>query len=236
MNKITAILIAMFSVFLIPKGFAQKKMTYGVGVDIFQTKLNNVDRENFSGYGHSVPGFTQNDQLGFGATFLAQTPIYKNLSFETGLGITNFNSQFHFMYYDQIRSDSVNTKLNISLFYFKVPILISYSFPMNSRSLISLSLGSDLRFLFLSKDNFDEINNYFINLGNNRYRYRLFIPCVKTGIKYTSKLKSNKVFETEFFIGKDLNRIMTFRWGFYENLSTASYLNYGLSLKYFFTK
>src|SRR5690625_1244519 len=114
MNKITAILIALFSVFLIPKGFAQKKFTYGVGVDIFQTKLNNVDRENFSGYGHSMPGFIQNDQLGFGATFLVQTPIYKNLSFETGLGITNFNSQFHFDYTHLITRDRKSTRLNSS--------------------------------------------------------------------------------------------------------------------------
>src|SRR5690625_2294818 len=174
MNKITAILIALFSVFLIPKGFAQKKFTYGVGVDIFQTKLNNVDRENFSGYGHSMPGFTQNDQLGFGATFLAQTPIYKNLSFETGLGITNFNSQFHFNYIRKNTNDSVNTKLNISLFYAKVPIYLTYNLSLHKRSAISFSLGTDIRFLFLGDDNFQEIINELINLGNPRL-YKILI-------------------------------------------------------------
>jgi hypothetical protein len=229
----TILLTATLSL-LVSTLFAQKKITYGISLDIFQTKLNNVDRENFSGYGHSVPEFKQNDRLGFGLTFLASKPIYKNFSFETGLGGTNFNSQFLFRYYDQNRSDSVNTKFNISLYYLKIPLLISYNYPINSNSKLNFSIGADLRFLLLSNDNFDKINNYFINLGNNRYH--LFIPSLITRIGYTANLKSNKRIRAEFFIGKDLNTIMTFRWGFYENLSTASYLNYGLSLQYFFTK
>src|SRR5690625_860758 len=121
-NKLKSFLLIFFLfVFSVKNSFAKKTFTYGVGVDILQTKLNNVDRENFSNYGHSMPGFIQNDQLGFGTTFLVQTPIYKNLSFETELGITNFNSQFHFNYIRKNTNDSVNTKLNISLFYAKIP-------------------------------------------------------------------------------------------------------------------
>ncbi len=240
MNKITAILIAMFSVFLIPKAFAQKKMTYGVGVDIFQTKLNNVDRENFSGYGHSVPGFTQNNQLGFGATFLVQTPIYKNLSFETGLGITNFNSQFHFKYIRQNTNDSVNTKLNISLFYAKAPLYLTYNLSLNKRSAISFSLGTDIRFLFLGDDNFQEIIYELINLGNPRlYKILIFSPQISLG--YSFKLKNNATIQLKGTGGLDLGKAMRPNnmiqgWGFYNNLFASHYTYYGLSLKYFFTK
>src|SRR5690625_6461269 len=98
-NKLKSFLLIFFLfVFSVKNSFAQKKFTYGVGVDIFQTKLNNVDRENFSNYGHSMPGFIQNDQLGFGTTFLVQTPIYKILYFVKELGITYFISQFYFNY------------------------------------------------------------------------------------------------------------------------------------------
>src|SRR5690625_3005255 len=171
-NKLKSFLLIFFLfVFSVKNNFAQKKFTYGLGVDIFQTKFNNVDRENFSGYGHSMPGFTQNDQLGFGATFLAQTPIYKNLSFETGLGITNFNSQFHFKYIRQNTNDSVNTKLNISLFYAKAPLYLTYNLSLNKRSALSFSLGADLRFLFWWKDNYQEIIWEFIYLPTGRYSF-----------------------------------------------------------------
>src|SRR5690554_8022177 len=143
MNKTTVILIVICWLFIPEQGFAQKKFTYGLGVDVFQTKLNNVDRENFSGYGHSMPGFTQNDQLGFGVIFLAQTPIYKNLSFETGLGITNFNSQFHFNYIDTFVGViiPIDRKLNISLYYLNLPLKIAYNFPISPSSSIQALLG-----------------------------------------------------------------------------------------------
>ncbi len=241
MNKTTAMLIVLCWLFIPEQGFAQKKMTYGVGVDIFQTKLNNVDRENFSGYGHSMPGFTQNDQLGFGATFLAQTPIYKNLSFETGLGITNFNSQFHFNYIRKNTNDSVNTKLNISLFYAKLPIYLTYNLQLNTQSAINFSLGADLRFLFLWQDNYQEIIWEFINLPTGRYSF--IIPSFKAVVGYNFQLlNSNNIIRFEAFFGQDLLKF-TFGgnhpllgWGFYKNLSRASYQYYGISLKYFFTK
>src|SRR5690554_96827 len=241
MNKITAILIAMFSVFLIPKGFAQKKMTYGVGVDIFQTKLNNVDRENFSGYGHSVPGFTQNDQLGFGATFLAQTPIYKNLSFETGLGITNFNSQFHFNYIDTFVGViiPIDRKLNISLYYLNLPLKIAYNFPISPSSSIQASIGINSKFLFAHNDNYEKIIVEFIGGQSGIHRYNQFILTPQFNIGFSKKLRKQTIrldLITGFDTGKFTNENKSWWFGFYKNLSTASYLNYGLSLKYFFTK
>src|SRR5690625_1820280 len=198
-NKLKSFLLIFFLfVFSVKNNFAQKKFTYGLGVDIFQTKFNNVDRENFSGYGHSMPGFIQNDQLGFGATFLVQTPIYKNLSFETGLGITNFNSQFHFKYIRKYTTDSVNTKLNISLFYVKVPLFITYNLPLNTQSAINFSLGVDLRFLFWEKDNYQEIIGEFINLTTARYNF--FITSINDKLGYTV----NKKYRIETFAGIDL--------------------------------
>src|SRR5690606_9251294 len=117
---------------------------------VFQTKLNNVDRENYTGRGHSVPGFIQNDRLGFSATFLAQTPIYKNFSFETGLGVTNFRSQFHFNYIDTFVGITIpiERKLNISLYYLALPLKVAYNFRLSPSSSVHTSIGINTKFLF----------------------------------------------------------------------------------------
>jgi len=241
MNKFTAILIALFSVFLIPKGFAQKKFTYGVGVDIFQTKLNNVDRENFSGRGHSVPYFTQNDRLGFGARFLAQIPIYKNLSLETGLGITNFNSQFHFNYVDTFVGViiPIDRKLNISLYYLNLPLKIAYIFPLSSSSSIHASIGINSKFLIAHNDNYEKIIVELIGGQSGIQRYSRFVFSPQFNIGFSTKLGKQIIrldLMTGFDIGKFTDEKKSWWFGFYQNLSTAHYSYYGLSLKYFITK
>src|SRR5690554_6209218 len=213
--------------------YAQKKITYGVGLDIFQTKLNNVDRENFSGYGHSVPGFKQNDKLGFGASFLASTPIYKNVSFETGLGITNFRSQFHFNYEHRF-AGWIDKKLNISLYYLKIPTRITYGIPINVKSKINFSLGAEMKFLLWGQDNYRDILYELVGFETS---YNFFIPSVYTAIGYSIKLKNAKKVQIEGYFGQDFTHAIGKErgfWGFYKNLSIASYHNYGISIKYFF--
>lgn len=105
----------------VTNSFAQNKIVYGVGLGLFQTKLNQVDREHFSGYGYSAPGFTQNDRPGFAAYLLASKSISKKISFETGLGIRTFRSQFHFN-----KPQPVNPPptLDIALYYLSVPLYV----------------------------------------------------------------------------------------------------------------
>ena len=218
--------------------YAQKKITYGVGIDIFQTKLNNVDRAHFSSYGHSMPGFKQNDRIGFGVNFLMQRPIYKNLSFETGLGITNFRSQFKFDYIDSRSYDHIKSTLDISLFYLKIPLLATYNFHLNQKSAINLSSGLNIRILCGWRDNYQEIISEFIMLPKGRYKFLIASPFLSLG--YTYKLNNNNGLRVEANAGIDLQKF-TFRghdpllgWGFYRNLADASYQYYGLSIKYFF--
>ena len=93
MKKYIGLITILFSAQI-----ALAQIQYGVGIDVFQTQLNGVDRTYFVGYGHSVPGFTQNDRIGWGATYLAVFPISKKFNLETGIGIAHFRSQFHFEY------------------------------------------------------------------------------------------------------------------------------------------
>src|SRR5690606_37491148 len=137
-------------------------------------RLHNVDRENFSGYGQSVPGFIQNNRLGFGASFLINRKIKNRFSLETGLGITNFRTQFHFDYINQWNGRTVNETLYVSLFYAKIPLHFSYYFHVSNRSSTNVSLGADLRFLFFAHDNYQEIIYQLILLPTARYNF--FIP------------------------------------------------------------
>src|SRR5690625_205564 len=145
MNKFTAILIALFSVFLIPKGFAQKKFTYGVGVVIFKEKLNKVYIEILSDDGHSVPYFTQNDRLGLGINAMVRMPIYKGLGLETGLGIARYQSQFHFEYRHAFSQLWMDKKFNIGLNYLKLPLNLYYDCKISSKSSILISGGVNFK-------------------------------------------------------------------------------------------
>lgn len=221
--------------------YAQKKITYGVGIDIFQTKLNNVDREHFSGRGHSVPGFEQNDQLGFGATYLASVPVFKNLAFETGLGITNFNSQFHFDYVDTFvgLTIPIDRKLNISLYYLNLPLKVAYNFPINPSSSIHASIGINSKFLFAYYDNYEKTIVEFIGGLSSIDRYRRLIFSPELSIGYSFKFNNERVIKFEITTSHDLNRmtsqkILKRSWGFYSNLQPAYYSNYGVRIKYFF--
>lgn len=237
-NK-TIILIAIINLAFMTS-FAQKKNTYGVGLDIFQTMLINVDREHFSSYGYSVPGFKQNDRIGFGANFLMQRPIYKNLSFETGLGITSFRSQFKFDYIDNRSSEHIESTLSISLFYLKIPLFATYNFHLNQKSSINLSAGLNLRILCGWHDNYQEIIREFIMLPKGRYKFIIASPSIALG--YTYKLNNNNGLRVEANAGFDLRKftyggnLPLYGWGFYRNLASASYQYYGLSVKYFFSK
>lgn len=234
MKKYIGLAIILFSVQI-----AIAQIQYGVGIDVFQTKLNSVDRKNFTGYGFSVPGFKQSDKLGFGANYFAIFPISKNFNLETGAGISHFRSQFHFDYIHQISQTPIKATLNIALFYIKIPLLLSYNIPLTPKSKINIAGGFNTRFKFAHKDNFNEIIYEFINLPTQRYNPRIVSYHIGLGYDYT--FKDNRKVRLEAIAGYDSNYFTVshdgfFRWGFYGNLVTAHYSNYGMSLKYFFTK
>lgn len=221
--------------------FAQKKITYGVGLDIFQTKLNNVDRENFSGYGHSVPGFKQNDRLGFGVNGIAHIPVYKGLGLETGLGLTRYQSQFNFKYYHSFSQQWMDEKFNIGLNYMRIPLNLYYDFSISKKSSIIISGGINFKLLLWADDNFDEIVFEEIGLPNTYKRYQHSILAYNANIAYQYKANNKNSFEIGLNLGKDFNAIAKNNpkypenFGFYDNLHNATYSQYGISIKYFYT-
>ncbi len=220
---------------------AQSKITYGVGVDVFQTKLNNVDRENFSGYGHSVPGFKQNDKLGFGVNGVVRIPVYKGLGIETGLGLARYQSLFHFEYYHSFSQQWMDEKLNIGLNYLRVPLNLYYNINVSKKSSIIISGGINMKVLLWANDNFDEIVFEEIGLPNVYKRYQSSILAYNAQVAYQYKASNKSRFEIGLNLGNDYNAMVKNNpkfpenFGFYANLHKAAYYQYGISLKYFFT-
>ncbi len=219
--------------------YAQKKITYGIGLDIFQTKLNNVDKENFSGYGHSVPGFKQNDKLGFGINGIVRIPVCKGLGVETGLGLAGYRSQFHFEYYHSFSQQWMDKKFNIGLNYLRVPLNLYYEINVSKKSSIIISGGINYKLLLWANDNFDEIVFEKIGLPNTYKRYQHSILAYNVNIGYKYNFKNKKAIELGISVGADVsktvNRNTSRLFGFYGNLYPTYYSQYDISLKYFFT-
>lgn len=232
-NKFLNTIIILLSLTSI--SYSQSKITYGIGFDLFQTKINNLDRVNFKKYGLSVPGFSQNDLLGYGVSFLAKLPLSKRIDLESGLGISTFHSQFHFKYLNNMG----NTKLNISLFYLNIPLFLTYHFPVTSSSAIHTSLGINTKFLFAYYDNFEKIINEAIGGQTGIDRYSQFVYSPQLNIGYSFKFTYMKSIRLDAMAGYDLNKFtnqnnLRGNWGFYTNVHPSLYSYYGMSLKYYF--
>lgn len=213
---------------------AQREWQYGLGLDIFQTRIHNVDRENFNGYGHSMPGSKQNDRSGFGAAFLAKRKICKGLYFETGAGLSVFRSRFQFDYMHRIAHIPIEVDLNIMLLYVKLPLLLNYEIPLSERSGLNMSLGVNTRLVGFFWDDFQEGLYELVRVAPYKYNFLIVSPQVALG--YTHQLSGKKSIRIEAFAGNDLNEFVMDRpmFGFFKNLSTAHYSYYGLGLKYFY--
>jgi hypothetical protein len=218
---------------------AQKKTTYGIGLDVFQTQLIGVNKTYFSGIGHAEPGFIQNDRLGWGATYLAVFPINKKINLETGIGISHFRSQFQFEYVHRMTGNQTKKNLNINLLYAKIPLMLSYNVPITSKSKLNIAGGFNVRLLFGPIDNYQKIIFELYTIPSARYKISIVSPNIALGYEYV--FKDNRRFRLEANAGFDFNSFTNSdshfsRWGFYENLATAHYTYYGMSIKYFFTK
>ena len=237
-NKLFCLLSMLTGLYTKPL-FAQNKIVYGIGLDLFQTKLNHVDSEHFSGYGYSAPGFKQKDRPGFTVHLLATKSIAKNISIETGLGVRTFRSQFHFSKLQNVNRPEAPT-LDIALYYLTIPIKFNYKIPLNRTAAFDVSLGPDIRCLLSGSDNYQEITEEHIYLGGVR-NYKQLIISPQLAFGYSFRFHNDTRLRLAANVGIDAQKAMHVKgilngWGFYSNLSTAYYTYYGFSINYFFSR
>lgn len=218
---------------------AQKKVSIGLDLNIFQPNLNNIDKNSFSGYGHSVPDFTQKNCLGYAINGKVQIPIYKGVGIQTGLGLSKFQSQFHFNYIHPFTNWMVDENLNIKTIYFEIPLQLFYEITLSKKSSIIVSGGVSIRTLLNAKDNFNQIviEEIFLTDAQNRYQKTLY--SYRADLSYRYYIKSNQSVELGINFGKDNSfvkqkPISTEDFGFYKNLHASYYSQIGVSIRYFF--
>lgn len=177
-------LLSLLTVLCTKRLLAQNKIVYGIGLGFFQTKLNHVDREHFNGYGYSTPGFKQKDRPGFAVHLLATKSIAKNISIETGLGVSTFRSQFHFSRLQNVNRPEAPT-LDIALYYLTIPLKFNYKIPLSRTAAFDISLGPDIRCLLSGNDNYQEIIKEDIYLdGVRNYKQLIISPQLAFGYSF----------------------------------------------------
>lgn len=238
-DKKALMLLTAAMVLVSTVSFAQK-ITYGIGMEVFQTKLNNVDRTNFVGYGHSVPDFTQTDGLGMGINAIVRVPVYKRWGIETGLGFTKYRSGFRFKYYQALSWQWMDVAFDIGLNSLKAPLNLFYDLRLTSRSSIVFCGGLDLKYLLWVNDNFDNIVFEDIGLPEPHKRYETLVYGYNATITFRYAFKNQKTLELGLNFAQDANPVVNNRrsradhYGFYRNLYDAYYSQIGVSMKYFF--
>jgi len=213
---------------------AQQNIRIGIGFEIFHTPLKNVANEIIDNNGqiHSRQ-FSQNKPLGYGLNFLVNKPLPNSFSIETGIGVSNYRNQFVF-------TDLENYPIhyNLSLYYIKIPLMFSFQSSWSKKSSINIAAGIQARFLL----NWTELYKEQVNLpdiGLPRDQFHFFNLSPQLAIGYNYKLKNNNIIRLESFAGLDLLKMKKsgdylYEFGFYKNLTTAAYNNYGLAIKYLF--
>lgn len=234
MNKTTAILITICFVLIAPKGFAQKKITYGLGIDMFQAKLINIDKENYSGYFLSVPHYKEKTPIyGQSPTIQLQYDVNKKWHLLTGLGYIGHHSQFHFDYTDHWGFKINDTLIN-KLHYLTIPILINYNVWNQSKSSIDIGAGVLNKVLIKAQSNFPDIiiEGMYIPLQGKNY-----VLSSRIEMKYNLAFKNRSKASLLLFLSQDITSYVSgvriFQNTFiHDNLGKSKYLFYGLGLRY----
>jgi len=209
---------------------AQEQPTFGIELDGFSSSVGHISQTN-SGIGFSSSDYKQQARLGFGATLLANIPIYERIGLETGLGVTNFRAEFSF--------DAENT-LDIKLNYIKLPIFAAYKLPINSsKSAVHFAIGANIKYLYRSEDNFESLIWVHIGGQSGIDRYNRLTVAPQVNIGYSYEMSDGKTIRIDALAGFDASRFINKnneigQYGFYGNLATAKFSYIGVSLKYYF--
>lgn len=216
---------------------AQKKITYGVGLDVFQSKLVNIDKENYSGHFLSVPYYKEKEPIyGLSPTIQVQYDINEKWHLMTGLGYIRHHSQFHFDYTDNWNLKIETTLIN-KLHYLTIPILLNYNIWDNSKHSIDIGAGILNKVFIKAQSNFPDIifEDMYVPLQGKSY-----VLSSRIEMKYNFAFNSNSKASLLLFLSQDVTSYVSgvriFQNTFiHDNLGKSKYLFYGIGFRYFFT-
>lgn len=167
---------------------------------------------------------------GFGATILKRFSICQKWAIETGIGFTQFNSEFTFYRpVDEPGTKVVFWHVNSSLNYLRIPLFATYSHGLTLKSALNFSAGINTRVLIATKET--EYGNF---MWNDILYYRTYnlMPIIspQVAVGYNYALKNNSSIRLEAFAGRDINRFNSKHWKYGTEPGRLSY--FGLNLRY----
>jgi len=231
MNKITAILVTICFVLIVPKGFAQKKFTYGVGLEFGYNHLTGVIAEELTHNGLSGNQFKQYSSASFSPFIYAQRNIINShWMINFGLGYVGYHHYFDFKYHHRFGSD-INTSLKISWHYIQIPITLGYELKFNPHQSILFKMGPAVNILLKGEDNYLDIilEEIYVTYRKQPISFYGF-----GSIAYQHQLKNNALIQISPFVKYELKAQHMLGWGFFKNLEKAKNLQIGFAVSYLF--
>lgn len=212
------------------------QISFGVQLDIGKSQLYGISNEEIVPYGFSGAEYTQDIKTYVSPSLRLRKEISDRLFWESGIGYQPLSYTLHLTQTHPLILRYREETLNINLHYLTIPLSLGYSFPLGTKSKIITNLGINTAILLAASDNYmDIIWEDYLWIGG-WYSQFVFKPFLS--IAYQSPISQTGSIEIGAFICNGINIFPREdkAWGFYKNLASASSLNYGLQLKYFFTK
>lgn len=215
---------------------AYGQISIGIQADIGKSQLYGISNEEIVRYGFSGAEYTQDIKTYLSPSLRLRKGISDRLFWESGIGYQPLSYTLHLSHFHRLFSHHFNETLDINLHYLSIPFSLGYSLPVLKRSKIITNFGLNTVFLLSGSDNFQEIiwEEIYFSPG---FWYSQFVFKSLISISYQTPISQNERIEAGLFVSKDINTFVREEdaWGFYENLSSARNLNYGVHLTYFFT-
>jgi len=211
------------------------QISFGVQADIGKSQLFGISNEAIVSYGFYGAKYNQDIEMYASPSLRLRKGISDRLFWESGIGYQPLSYTLHLSQTHPLILRYREETLNINLHYLTIPLSLGYSFPLGTKSKIITNLGINTAILLSYSDNYlDIIWGDYLQIGG-WYSQFVFKPFLS--IAYQSSISQTGGIEIGCFISTSINSFASEdkAWGFFNNLASASSLNYGLQLKYFFT-
>ena len=209
--------------------FSQTKI--GISASGFESNLSGVRTDLPPGYGFSGSSHTVEDTYGFSIGGLMQTPIFKFLDLEYGLGYFYESERINIDYINRWTGEPGSTRLMIDLHYLEIPLTAKFRLFEALGNEVILAGSFNTRFSIVQNSNYQDI--IFELIGFRKRQFTNFMCNGKVAVGISNN--SLKNYEVLLFFGADLSPfVRENQFGLMNDLLPARNSQIGIQLNYFF--
>jgi hypothetical protein len=227
MKRLLLLMILLFYGSIV--GFSQTKI--GISTNFFQSTLSGVRTDLPPGYGFSGSSHTVEDTYGFAIGGLMQTPIFRFLELEYGLGYFYESERINIDYINRWSFQPGSTRLMIDLHYLEIPLTAKFKLFKALGNEVILAGSLNTRFSIVQNSNYEDIIFESILFRKRQFNNFLWNSKVAVGISNDSF----KNYEVLLFLSADLSPFVRENlFGFMNDLFPARNNQIGIQINYFF--